>query len=129
MGECEPSREGLAHVRCRASKQSSPAAHWKGSRSTLANAEWEFGHVVQNPGNIDVKWSPRHIPCTDHSSFPVLATIFFGRSGGKSATQAFGLEGFERSAQNADDNDGGGFSRHGSWYDFDELSGAAGALW
>jgi hypothetical protein len=83
----------------------------------------------QNPIKIAVIPPPRHIPCTVRSSFPVLATIFFGTGSGRSATQGFGLEGLERSAQNADDNDGGGLSRQRSWHDFDDLSQAAAIAW
>jgi thiol-disulfide isomerase/thioredoxin len=42
-------------------------------------------------------------------------------------TYGFGVERFEPSDQNADHNDGGDFSRYGSWDDFDELTYIAGS--
>ena len=88
-----------------------------------------FRAWYQNPIRSEVMRLPRHVSCTDHSRFPVLAIIFFGKAGARSTTQVFSLEGFERSGQNADDNDGGGFSCQGSWDDSDEMSQAAGKAW
>ena len=84
-------------------------------------------HALSNPLEIVIRWSPWHIPCTVHSSFPVFATIFFGERLTKRRRTASVWNDLSRAAQNADDNDGGGFSRHAAWYGFDELTRTAGS--
>ncbi len=57
--------------------------------------------------------------------FPSLRQHFFEKGVGSMVTYGFGAEGLEPGDQNADHNDGGDFSRYGSWDDFEKLTDIA----